>query len=147
MRLNVKKIRNMLSEMRFDGKSTGLFSDEEPKETNQFIDKLKDKWGSFMDAAKRESKEECGSCEGERFDHFYRRYGSQNYHTFIFSVAKPFEVKISDEHKDFKWVPLKDVEDMNLHPKFRGCLKVIFSMIKKRYPIKISFLDWVCRKN
>ena len=96
-----------------------------------------------LEAAKRESKEECGSCEGERFDHFYRRYGSQNYHTFIFSVAKPFEVKISDEHKDFKWVPLKDVEDMNLHSKFRGCLKVIFSMIKKRYPIKISFLDWV----
>lgn len=102
---------------------------------------------SPLEAAKRESKEECGSCDGERFDHFYRRYGSQNFHTFLFAVKSLFDVKISDEHKDYRWVPLKDIEDMNLHPKFRQCLKVIFDMIKKRFPTKVSFLEWICEKN
>jgi hypothetical protein len=57
MRLNRESIKKIIMEMRFDGKSTGLFSDEEPKETNEFFDKLKDKWSSFMGAAKREGRE------------------------------------------------------------------------------------------
>lgn len=46
-----------LMEMRFDGKSTGLFADEEPKEVNEFFGNIKDKWSNFIEAAKREGRE------------------------------------------------------------------------------------------
>ena len=46
-----------LMEMRFDGKSTGLFAKEEPKEVNEFFGNIKDKWGNFIEVAKREGRE------------------------------------------------------------------------------------------
>ena len=46
-----------LMEMRFDGKSTGLFSSEEPQPINEFGEKFKEGWSKFLSAAKREGKE------------------------------------------------------------------------------------------
>ena len=69
IKLTQKQYDKLLNEMRFDGKSTGLFADEEPKEVNEFFgDKVKrfvgdkrEKMGNsfrkFMSAAKREGKE------------------------------------------------------------------------------------------
>ena len=69
IKLTQKQYDKLLNEMRFDGKSTGLFVSEEPKEVNEFFgDKVKrfvgdkkEKMGNsfrkFMSAAKREGKE------------------------------------------------------------------------------------------
>jgi hypothetical protein len=69
IKLTQKQYDKLLNEMRFDGKSTGLFASEEPKEVNEFFgDKVKkfvgdkrEKMGNsfrkFMSAAKREGKE------------------------------------------------------------------------------------------
>jgi len=69
IKLTKKQYDRLLNEMRFDGKSTGLFASEEPKEVNEFFgDKVKrfvgdkrEKMGNsfrkFMSAARREGKE------------------------------------------------------------------------------------------
>jgi len=57
IKLTQKQYDKLLNEMRFDGKSTGLFADEEPKEVNEFFGKIKDKWSNFIEAAKREGRE------------------------------------------------------------------------------------------
>ena len=57
IKLTKTQYENLLNEMRFDGKSTGLFADEEPKEVNEFFSNIKDKWSNFIEAAKREGRE------------------------------------------------------------------------------------------
>jgi len=58
IKLSKKQFKRLLNEMRFDGKSTGLFSNEEPEEVNEFFGgKIKDRWSNFLVAAKREGKE------------------------------------------------------------------------------------------
>lgn len=57
IKLTKTQYENLLNEMRFDGKSTGLFADEEPKEVNEFFGNIKDKWSNFIEAAKREGRE------------------------------------------------------------------------------------------
>jgi len=71
----VKKVKvtefqftHILNEMRFDGKSTGLFQDEESNNLNEFGEKIKsyvkdkksdmvDSWNTFTSIARREGKE------------------------------------------------------------------------------------------
>ena len=98
-----------------DGKSVLLLKRNEKQGTWSIPGGRAEKNETPLEAAKRESKEECGSCEGERFDHFFRKYPNQYYHTFMFAVKSPFQVKISDEHSDHKWIPINDVADMKLH--------------------------------
>jgi hypothetical protein len=68
IKLTKTQYENLLNEMRFDGKSTGLFSDEEPKKVNEFGDKMKsffnnkkedmlNSWKNFVNIAKREKSE------------------------------------------------------------------------------------------
>ena len=60
IKLTEKQYQKLLNEMRFDGKSTGLFSTEEPDEPqsiNEFGEKFKEGWSKFLSAAKREGKE------------------------------------------------------------------------------------------
>ena len=60
IKLTEKQYQKLLNEMRFDGKSTGLFSSEEPEESkpiNEFGEKFKKGWSEFLSAAKREGKE------------------------------------------------------------------------------------------
>ncbi len=68
IRLNIAQYRKLISEMRFDNKSTGLFADEEPKVVNEFgekiksfvgkkTDELKNSWSVFKEVAKREKGE------------------------------------------------------------------------------------------
>ena len=68
IKLNVSQYKRLLSEMRHDGKSTGLFADEEPKVVNEFgkkmksyvndkSEELKNSWKTFVSVAKREKGE------------------------------------------------------------------------------------------
>jgi hypothetical protein len=66
IKLTKKQYSSLLNEMRFDGKSTGLFGSEEPEETkpiNEFGEKFKEGWGNFLSAAKREGKETAMAAE------------------------------------------------------------------------------------
>jgi 8-oxo-dGTP diphosphatase len=96
-----------------------------------------------FDCAKRETKEECGSAEGQRFAHFHEKDGAHHFHIYLFSVAKPFDTELSAEHTDSKWVRLEDVEDMKLHPKFKEAWGSYVRAIKGRFPGRTKFLDWV----
>jgi hypothetical protein len=63
-----EKLKKLFNEMRFDNKSTGLFSEEEPKVVNEFGEKMKsflnnkkddmiNSWKNFVKIAKREKSE------------------------------------------------------------------------------------------
>jgi hypothetical protein len=68
IKLGVEQYKRLFNEMRFDGKSTGLFSEEEPKLVNEFGGKMKsffndkkgemiNSWKNFVSIAKREKSE------------------------------------------------------------------------------------------
>jgi hypothetical protein len=63
IKLTEKQYQKLLNEMRFDGKSTGLFSSEEPEPINEFGEKFKKGWSEFLSAAKREGKETAIAAE------------------------------------------------------------------------------------
>ena len=63
IKLTEKQYQKLLNEMRFDGKSTGLFSSEEPQPINEFGEKFKEGWSKFISAAKREGKETAIAAE------------------------------------------------------------------------------------
>lgn len=94
-----------------------------------------------LDTARRESTEECGKVEGQRFNQFYSKDGSHHFHTYLYSIDKPFDVKLSKEHTDYKWVPIDDVMKMELHPKFEESYPSYLRAIKKRF--SKSFKEWL----
>ena len=95
-----------------------------------------------IETAHREAKEECGKVEGNRFGQFHDRDGQHHFHTFLHSVSKPFDVTLSKEHSDSKWVDINDVDSLKLHPKFKESWPSFLRMIKQRFPAKTSFFDW-----
>jgi 8-oxo-dGTP pyrophosphatase MutT (NUDIX family) len=101
---------------------------------------------SPIDCAVRESKEECGSAEGIRFAQFHDRDGGHHFHTFLYSVMKPFEVRLSDEHSDSAWVPIDEVKKMKLLPKFAESFPAYLRAIKKRFPEEKSFIEWLASR-
>ena len=99
-----------------------------------------------LDTARRESKEECGENEGQRFGHFDSKDGLHHFHTYLYSIASPFEVKISKEHTHSKWVALEDVQGMQLHPKFKESWTAYLRAIEKNFPKRTTFQDWCTTK-
>ena len=99
-----------------------------------------------IDTARRESKEECGQNDGQRFAHFDTKDGLHHFHTFLFSIKSPFDVTLSKEHTNYKWVPLDEVSGMQLHPKFKENWLAYQRAIRKHFPGKTSFQDWFTAK-
>ena len=102
---------------------------------------------SPVEVARRESKEECGFNEGLEFSRHHSHNGKNHFHTFLHSISKPFEPKLSFEHSDAKWVNLDDVDSMKLHPKFKEAWPKFLKMIRERFPEKKSFLEWFAARN
>lgn len=100
-----------------------------------------------LDTARREAKEESGSVEGSRFQHFHDKDGSHHFHTYLYAVSKPFDVKLSKEHTDSAWTPLNEVEKLKLHPKFKEAWPTYLRAIKKRFPEKSSFEEWLLSRD
>jgi len=69
---------------------------------------------SLEQTAKRESKEEIGSLQGKKIAEFHDKFVM-----YIYKVAKPFKVKLNDEHTEAKWVPLDEVASYKLHSNFK----------------------------
>lgn len=101
---------------------------------------------SPIDCAVRESKEECGKAEGLRFAQFHTKDGAHHFHTFLYSVDKPFDVKLSDEHSDYKWTPINEVHDLKLLPKFKESWDAYLRAIRRRFESKKSFYEWMQQK-
>ena len=96
---------------------------------------------NVIDAAKREAIEECGHFEGYRFADYEDIDGRFRFTTFLYAIEKPFDVKLSDEHSDYKWIDIEKVETLKLHPRF----KLAWPSFKRRisYHFRKSFSDWV----
>lgn len=100
-----------------------------------------------IDGARREAQEECGHSDGQMFGHYDDMDGRFHFHTFFFAIPKPFEIKISSEHSEGKWVNLDDVAKMNLHPRFAQNWPYFIEKIKKRFPKIKSFEEWIEKKS
>lgn len=86
--------------------------------------------------AQRECREECGQVQGRRIDSLESQDGHHHWTTFFFHVDKPFDCKLSDEHTDWKWVPLEEIEELKLHPKFKENLSRYLKLLERKGRIK-----------
>jgi 8-oxo-dGTP pyrophosphatase MutT (NUDIX family) len=93
------------------------------------------------EAAKRESIEEVGSYFGGKFGFYDDRNKKFRFYTFLHQIKSPFDVKISDEHIDYKWFDLEDVANQKLHPKFSKKWEEFLETIKN----KINFKEWLTK--
>lgn len=97
---------------------------------------------SLIDAARRESKEECGKIKGQRFDDLNEKDGLHNWTTFFFKIDKPFKCKLSDEHTEYKWVRFKNISKYKLHPKLKENLDRHLNVIKNKLK-NLNFKEWM----
>lgn len=88
-----------------------------------------------LETAKREAKEECGYNQGKQFG----KYARQDWTAFFFKVNHLFDCKLSDEHTDWKWVNISDLDKYPLHPKFKKNLKEYLLVMKK----PSNFKEWL----
>lgn len=91
--------------------------------------------------ARRETMEEAGlkSIPGDRIDSHVVKNGHHKFSTFIYRVSKPFEVKLSKEHSEHKWVPFDEISKMELHPKFKKSLPELMRLVRKKIT---NFSEW-----
>lgn len=102
---------------------------------------------TFVDAARREAKEECGKIEGSRFEDLKQEDGSHTWFTFFFKVKELFDCDLSDEHTDYKWLEIEDLKKYNLHPKFKKSLDRHLKVIKNSRKKGIfGFKNWIKEK-
>ena len=66
---------------------------------------------------------------------FFSQYFFSVFYSYIFKVNKPFDVKLSDEHKDYTWVNYKKLRDMKLH---KNIFKTIKQVIKRLNTLKVE---------
>ncbi len=93
-----------------------------------------------IETARRECKEEIGSSPGEQFARFDEKDGHHVFTVFLFKT-EPFDVKLSDEHDEFKWVPIQEIETLDLHPEFKAHLPYYLKAIGKKFNHKFS--EWI----
>lgn len=93
-----------------------------------------------IDAAMREAEEECGKVKGQRFADLKETDNKHYWTTFFFKIEKPFSCKLSDEHTDYKWFKLDELDSVKLHPKLRENLDRHLKVIKNK---KFNFKEWL----
>lgn len=91
--------------------------------------------------AMREAKEECGTIKGQRFDALESQDGRHHWTTFFFLVDGPFNCKLSNEHTDWKWAKLDELDELDLHPKFEENLDRYLRLLKRKPGL--SFAEWM----
>jgi 8-oxo-dGTP pyrophosphatase MutT (NUDIX family) len=84
-----------------------------------------------LETAKREAKEEIGTLKGENKKELTIKIRGNTYYTYIFKVKEPFQdITLSDEHIDFSWVKIENLEKMKLSKIFEIALKEIIPALK-----------------
>jgi 8-oxo-dGTP pyrophosphatase MutT (NUDIX family) len=89
----------------------------------------------------RETREETGldTIPGFRFDSVTTKNGHQKFTTFFYRVPNQFDIRISHEHSEWKWVPFDELRSAKLHPKFREALPEYLHVIRKKTG---TFAEW-----
>lgn len=100
---------------------------------------------SAIDTARRESKEECGKVKGRRFDELEERDGLHKWTTFFFKIEKPFKCRLSDEHTEYKWFKLDELDEIKLHPKLKSNIDRHVKVVRKHLGRR-SFSEWLSRR-
>ena len=101
---------------------------------------------TYIDAAIREAKEECGKVKGHRIAQFEEKDGLHRWMTYIYVVEKPFECELSDEHKMWKWYDLDRLDNVNLHPKFKENMDDYIRLIRKKLNLLKPFREWIVHR-
>jgi 8-oxo-dGTP pyrophosphatase MutT (NUDIX family) len=84
-----------------------------------------------LDTAIRECKEEIGVIHGENKKEIKIKIRGNNYYTYIYKVKKPFyDIELSDEHIDYSWVSLKNLNNIKLSRVFKIALDEILKNLK-----------------
>jgi ADP-ribose pyrophosphatase YjhB (NUDIX family) len=99
-----------------------------------------------IDTARRESKEECGQKDGQQFARFHDKDGSHHFHVFLYSVAKPFECTVSNEHSQAKWIPITEMLNYPLHPRLKKSLPYYLNSVKQKFSRHKRFSEWLSEK-
>jgi 8-oxo-dGTP pyrophosphatase MutT (NUDIX family) len=105
------------------------------------VKKPNKKWGfvggkpieeeSPLETAKREAKEEIGTIHGINKKELTFKIRGNKYFTYIFKVNEPFhDIKLSDEHIDYSWVKIENLEKMKISKIFQICLPEILKNLK-----------------
>ena len=96
---------------------------------------------SDIDTAVREVKEETGLSQipGYRFDTLSFQNGHQKFTAFLYMVKEPFDINLSAEHSESKWVEFNDLAGLPLHPSFRAELPDYLRKVRKKAQ---SFSEW-----
>lgn len=84
------------------------------------------------ETAVRETKEEIGCIHGEKKKELKIKIKGNTYYTYIFKVKEKFDdIKLSDEHMDYSWINLKNLNKIKLSKMFEICLKDILNALKE----------------
>ena len=85
-----------------------------------------------LQTATRETKEEIGTIHGKNEKEIKIKIRGNIYYTYIFRVQKPFhDITLSNEHIDYSWVKLENLEKIKLSRIFKICLNDILKNLKK----------------
>lgn len=95
-----------------------------------------------LEAAKREAEEECGNVKGSKIDKLKEINKNKIWTTFFFKIKNKFKCKISNEHKDWKWFKINELNKINLHPNFKKNLNKHVEILNNHFN-KISFKEWL----
>jgi 8-oxo-dGTP pyrophosphatase MutT (NUDIX family) len=106
---------------------------------------------SAFQNAKRESKEEIGiSLRGTRIDKFKETGKNKAYTVFIYKVDKKFKCTLSDEHVDYKWIKIDDLDKFKITPKLEKNIKKYVKVIKNYNLLEeikwTSFSEWLAHR-
>jgi len=101
-----------------------------------------EKGESMIAGAVRETQEETGISKipGNRLDAFESVDGTHRWTTYLYRIKEPFEVTLSDEHDDYKWVDLDKIGNLELHPKFKTQLERYLRAIGRK--MFREFKEW-----
>lgn len=100
-----------------------------------------------IDTAKREAKEEIGSCPGTNIADFEDNDHRHKFKVFLFKVKEPFEVELSQEHDDFIWANIDLADELNLHPRLKKNLDRYGKVIQEKCRKLKTFSEWVAEKD
>ena len=84
-----------------------------------------------LQTAMREAKEEIGTIHGVNKKELKISLRGNTYYTYIFKVEEAFDdITLSDEHIDYSWVKLDNLNKIKLSKAFQACIGDILKTLR-----------------